>query len=664
MLRYSRFALVLLCALCHAEVQRVFLVDRTDVLGGRELGPAGAYERVVAKAVFTLDPANPANARIHDLDRAPRNSRGLVEFTADLYVLKPRDPAKSNGTLLFEVSNRGGKAMLSHFNYGVPSNDPVLEADFGDLWLMQQGYMLVWAGWQWDVPPAAALMRVDAPVAHGPEGLSITGPVRSEYIPAAATLIMPLSDRSHVIYPVSPQRKIKLTVRDTPLAERKEIPAAEWRLSAGRTSIEMDSRFQPGKIYEAVYEAEDPRVEGVGLAVVRDTVSYFKYGNNGLSLLGDQGRYWKHSIGFGISQSGRFLRTLLYEGMNQDEKGRKVFDGVWADVAGAGRGSFNQRFGQASRDGAAFSNLFYATDLFPFTDLPELDSQTGARAGLLDRIPEAAQPKIFYTNGSYEYWGRNAALIHIAPDGKADAPIPDFVRIYSMNGNSHGPGRWPPSNAHARYYNNPVDFRPYQRALLAALTEWVNSGKTPPESRYPRIDKAQLVPADNLLFPKRIGAHPPARPLSAFRLNFGADFDSKGIVTQEPPNVGPRFATMVPQCDADGIDVGGIRMPEVSVPLGAFTGWNFRPKEQGAEQEAAPLTGGFFPFSPREIRRRYRGREPYLDKVADAADQMIQDRFLLPADRARVIQQAGAAWDWVMDPRRGSKDLRAANESR
>ena len=148
-------------------------------------------------------------------------------------------------------------------------------------------------------------------------------------------------------------------------------------------------------------------------------------------------------FGLGISQSGRFLRHFLAQGFNADEEGRQVFDGLFIHVAGAGVGSFNHRFAQPSRDAQPVSALFYPTDLFPFTDLPETDPETGARGrpprpGRADRVV----PKIFTTNTSYEYWGRAASLVTTSPDGKSDVPIPEDVRVYSSRGCSISPARF------------------------------------------------------------------------------------------------------------------------------------------------------------------------------------------------------------------------------
>ena len=302
--------LVLVASLGFGAVTKIYVEERGDFQEGKSFGAPGPYERVVARAHFAIDPKLPANRIIRDIDRAPVDDKGLVRFSADLYVLKPRDPAKGNGSILFEVSNRGGKGMLGMFQAN-------------DAYLMEQGYTLVWVGWQWDVPLSPYLLRVYPPVARGVEAL-----IRSELVPHAKVTGMNLGDRTMQAYTVD--HGLKLTVRDSRDGGRQEIREG-WTLNAARTGIEMTAGFQPYQIYEATYTTKDPVVAGTGMAAIRDVISFLKYENNGIVLLGDQYRYMKRAIAFGTSQSGRFLRQFLYDGFNSDEKGRKVFEGVWAD---------------------------------------------------------------------------------------------------------------------------------------------------------------------------------------------------------------------------------------------------------------------------------------------------------------------------------------------
>lgn len=650
---------MMLAALSRGGLVRVVVEERSSVMSGRPMGAAGAYERLRAKAYFAVDPKLPQNRIIRDIEHAPKNSAGLVEFSADLYVLKPLDPAAGNGSVLFEVSNRGGRGAMGRFGFHNMSTDPSHNENLGDLFLLERGYTLVWLGWQFDVPDTPGLLRLYAPVARD-GSKRITGTIRSEFIPDARTTRMPLADRNHRAYPALDAPNLKLTVRNSPTGDRREIPRTAWTFTPERTAVEMGAGFEPGQIYELVYRAQDPVVVGLGAAGIRDLISFLKYGGSGISAFGEQSPYAKRAIGFGVSQSGRYLRTFLYFGFNQDEKARKVFDGVWADVAGGGRGSFNHRFAQPSRDGHPFLNTLYPTDLFPFTDTPQTDPETGLKDGLLMKCDAlAVTPKIFYTNGSYEYWGRDAALIHITPDGRSDAPLAKDTRIYYIAGAQHGPGRMPPARGSTQHLSNPNDFRPVLRALLEAMQSWLKDGKEPPPSQFPRLQNEQLTPLPYLRFPRIPGIEIPARPLNAWRADFGPDFASKGLVTIDPPRLGKAFPVLVPQVDSDGNERGGIQLPEVAVPLGTYTGWNLRTAAIGAPNEIYSMIGSFLPFpssrrarestgdSRASIAERYAGKTTYLSRIDQAASGLIKSGLLLERDRAGVRARAGQLWDFV-----------------
>jgi hypothetical protein len=640
-----------------AALLRIEVSERNDVLDGKPFGPAGPYERIVGKAYFAVDPHLPANKIITDIGRAPRNEDGMVEFSSDIYVLKPRDPAHGNGAVLFEVSNRGGKAMLYTFDRGAAGPDPRTERDFGDGFLLEQGYTLVWLGWEFDVPPTPGALRLYTPAIQG-----ITGLVRSEMIVDHASTRQSLGDRAQMAYPVlhPDDPGLTLTVRDHGDSPRRPLPRAAWHIENG-THIVMPAGFEPGKIYELVYTSQDPPIVGLGPTAVRDLISFLKYGIEEDTILGDHHEFIKRAYGFGISQSGRFLRTFLYYGFNRDENGRRVFDGVMAHVAGAGRGSFNHRFAQPSRDAHPFLNTFYPTDIFPFTDVAQTDPETGITDGLLSHAtPPEATPKIFYTNTSYEYYGRSASLIHTTIDGMRDAPIPATTRIYFLTGCQHGPAAFPPVRGQARNLPNPNNYNWTLRALLAAMNAWVRDGKEPPPSRYPGIADGKLVALDAVQFPKIPGVEFPTRIQKAWRVDYGPEFRTAGIVTSEPPQVGSAFPMRVPQVDADGNETSGIRMPAISVPLATYTGWNLRTPEIGAADELYSMVGSFIPFGrtkaerakagdPRlSVEERYAGKPEYLEKVRAAARTLVQERYLLERDIPQVVERASAEWDYVM----------------
>ena len=355
---------LLVAAAADARVVRLRVERREPVLNGRPFGAAGPFEKLVGKVDFGLDPNAPANELIVDLKLAPRNARGEVESTADFYLLKPVDPRRGNGRLFYEVGNRGGKSILPTFQKASGSPDPATEADFGDGALMREGFTLLWMGWQWDVPQRPGVMRMDMPVATE-NGKPITGLVRGNFILNERSNTAPVADRNHLAYaPIDPRSdEYVMTVRDEPAARGDVIPRSRWRF-VDEANVALDGGFEPGRIYDVVYRSQNPKVVGCGLAGTRDLVSFFKYDTSPDNPIPGI----RYAIGWGVSQSGRYLRHFLYQGFNADEQRRRVFDGVFDQVGGAGRGSFNHRFGQASRDALQYFNILFPVDLFPFTD--------------------------------------------------------------------------------------------------------------------------------------------------------------------------------------------------------------------------------------------------------------------------------------------------------
>jgi hypothetical protein len=513
--------------------------------------------------------------------------------------------------------------------------------DQGDPLLFEAGYTLVWVGWEFDVPDRTA-MKLYAPVIQG-----ITGPVRSEIIVDRRATSASLGDRAQIPYAVADPATATLSVRDHPTENPTLIPRDQWKFNAAMTGVDLAAGFEPGRIYEVVYTGKDPAVAGLGPAAVRDYISYMKA----------QGEA-KRAIGFGTSQSGRFLRKFLYDGFNADERGKIVFDGVWAHVGGAGRGSFNNRFAQPSRDGHTWMNFFYPTDMFPFTDEPETDGAI-TDAVLARAKKDGVVPKIFYTNGSYEYWGRNAALIHISPDGKKDVPPAPDTRIYYLAGTQHTTNAQAVRNS-TQNQANPTDYRFAMRALLVDMNAWITDGTAPPDSQIPRVGKDQLVTTGALAFPKIPAVAVPKDTNYSWRLDFGPEFKTKGIAAYDPPKVGASFPVLIPQVDRDGNEMAGVRLPELAVPLATYTGWNLRDAKIGSPDAIQSMVGSFIPFArtkaerektgdPRlSIEERYASRENYLIKIEAAAKPLVAQRLLLDRDVVKVKEKAGARWDSVM----------------
>ena len=626
-----RLLAFLTCALAiaadtRAEVTKVTIANRTVVAGGQAFGQVGPYEKLTGTIEFALDPADKHNSRVVDLEHAARAADGRVHFSADLYVLRPVEAQKGNGALLFEIANRGRKGLLGRFNRAASvSQDPMAAADFGDGFLMKDGYTLVWVGWQFDVQ--SPLVRIAAPAAD------VQGRVRYSFIVDAKQ-----TDTSPADLPAYPpldlnDRTASLTVRDRFWGAPTRINRDKWRFDVqnSRVHIVLGDGFEPGRLYEIDYPAGGAKVVGAGMAAIRDAASAFRYRTD-LPVRG------RTAYIFGASQSGRFLRQFLHDGFNVDEEDRRAFDLVWPHIAGAGQGSFNERFA------APGYNTFSATQ-FPFTDLAQAGPR-GERDGILAAYRSNQAPKVIYTNTSVEYWGlgRSAALTHLSLDGARDADVPDNVRIYHLAGTQHGEAAFPPTPGNGQALGNPMPQGNVMRALLRAAHQWVESGTRPPDSRHPSLRDQTLVQLKAIGFPAIPGLGDPRTIEGPGHLNEG------------------HFAALpflVPKVDADGNEVAGIRVPELAVPLATTTGWNFRSERVGNPTTLYALLGSYVPFSrtkaEREARRdprlsveeRYRDREDYLGRIRTAAAALVKDRFLLQEDIDDVVQRATRHWAYA-----------------
>jgi len=639
-------------------VTELRLARREPVLDGREFGKAGAYEKVVGTLDFAVDPAHRLHADITDLDRAPKTAGGTVAFSADFYLLRPRDARRGNGALLLDVPNRGRKIALGMFNSTPRAADPTAADDFGNGFLMRHGYTVAWIGWQPDVPRVDGLMALDAPVARG-----VTGLVRCEFRPNLPARQLPLADRYHIPQPTigTDDPQASLTVREHAGAERVAVPRAAWRFS-DPTHIELEAGFAPGRIYEVVYRAQDPAIVGLGLLAVRDTGAWLRFASaaEGNPCAGPMERAYV----FGVSQSGRFLRHFLYLGLNEDERGRRVFDAVVPHVAGARRGEFNMRFGQPSLNAREAVGSF-----FPFTDVEQVDPVTGARGSLLGRqAARGGLPRIFTINSSAEYWRGDGSLVHTDVRAQADVQPAPEARAYLFAGTQHTPGALPPPDADANTGGrglqifNVVDYAPLLRAALVNLDAWVREGVEPPPSTVPGLADGSAVPAETIekTFTAIPGVRFPDRVERPARLDFGPEW-SRGVCGALPPKAGAPYASVVSAVDADGNEVAGIRPVELRVPLATFTGWNPRHPEQGAPGDIMSMMGSTLPFArtaderarrgdPRpSLAERYASRDDYLARVRVACAELVALRHMLAEDVQAVVERAGRLYDFIQE---------------
>ena len=634
---------------------------------GRDFGGVGPYEQLDGTAHFAIDPASPRNQGITDLHLAPRDDNGLVQFTADVRILKPVDAQRGNRRLLLDVPNRGNRRVLWMFN-SAPRPTPNAPLDPGNGFLMRQGYTIVWCGWQHDVPSVEGLMRIHPPEAQNADG-PISGKILVKFQPNALSQTQRLSDRSHRPYPAADLHDpdAVLLVRDHDQAPPEVIPRAQWsfakldnnQVSPDAWHIHLASGFIPGKLYQVVYTTTGAPVIGCGLLATRDIAAFLRYGSAQADnpCAGDI----QYAYAFGISQSGRFLRQLLYLGLNEDEQERLVFDGVLAHVAGGKRGGdFNQRFGQPSS-----TQKPTMSDRFPFTDTPQTDLETGRADGLLDRLAARRKvPKIFLTNSSTEYWRGDASLIHTDVQGTRDVEPSASVRIYHFAGTQHASGLLPLTDTNpvdgsrGQQLFNCVDYRPLMRAALTRLDRWVAAEEEPPPSRYPRLADGVAASPEQLaaVFTTIPGVQFPTHLPCVTRFDFGPEAEA-GLATILPPIAGAAYPHFVPAVDADGNERSGICLPDISVPLGTYTGWNGRHPDIGAPDQIIGLMGSTLPFAPTQrereawgdprlsIEERYSSKAAYLALVTKAVEELIAAGYLLEEDAPTVLEQASQRYD-------------------
>jgi hypothetical protein len=659
----SLIAILLSTSLAHAAVERIEILERHRLAGGQSFGKAGAYEKLRGRAWFALDPRAPANAAIADLKLAPRDGGGLVHFDAEFVMLRPVDRARANGTLLYDVPNRGRLAMLGQLDEK-PSNDPSNADDLGNAFLLRQGFTMLWSAWQWDVAadPKDHRLIFKPPVATE-NGKPITGKVVYEFLVDTAQATARFVGSQGVAYPFARAGApdAALTQRERPEAKRQVIPRSHWRFvtppDGGLPSqVALQEDFEPGHVYELTYTARDPVVVAAGLAGIRDLLSYVRdHPIEGAPLP-------RRTLMFGISQSGRVIQTMLLRGLTIDEAGRSVLDGAFIHVAGGGKGGFDYRFAMPTRHFSTLEDHDYPTDYFPFTTTPEQEPATGARGSVLDKArARDAVPKLFYVNQSTEYWNRAASLIHTDPDGKRDAAVDPDARIYLIAGAQHFAGRLRNRGIYANCVN-PMNHYREMRALLLALDRWVRDGTAPPPSVYPRIADGNLVTvaAYKAAFPKLGELVLPESNLRPPRLDLGPRYESQRIADIVPPHVGKPFETRVPRPDADGNDLGGLSPPELLAPLGTRAGFNTRSEAAGFPWATARWDGSFIPFARSEAERRflhdprpslearYADRADYEKKLRAAAERTVKAGFLRPEEVDAVVSEGGDFYDRIV----------------
>ncbi len=636
-------ALVFAAAPAAARLTEINVTAIEPFADGMAFGDAGAYERVKGTFRGELDPADPRNKVIVNLDKAPKNAAGRVEYEADFYILRPTDPARGSGKILYDVTNRG--RQYAHWVFGdsrTVRNDPRAAEDAGNGLILRRGYVIVWSGWDPDAPRSNAGLAMKPVIAMN-GGAPIVRVIRDELMSGGRGPLRKTFRLTHEAATLDPSQA-RLTVRRAETDPRREVSGDGWAFVNAREIrlLPEGTLPEPGSLYELHYPAKHPRVLGTGLAATRDLVSFLRYeAADSKGNANPAGAGLRHALAFGRSQSGRYLRNHVAQGFNQDESARKVFDGVLAHTAGVGGVFLNYEFGQPARTNTQHEDHAFPENAFPFSTARMTDPVTGRTGGLLRN--DGFDPLWMETNTSTEYWQKGASLLVTDPPGTRDVAHPASARGYMIGGTQHGGQAWMTSTAgpcvNPRNAHNPT---PALRALLAALDEWVSEGKAPPASRTPRLADGTLVMPGKLAFPAIPGVVV-ARRMSEFGV-------LKDWVKPEMDMSRP-YRPLVPQVDADGNETSGILLPEIAVPLATYTGWNLY-KAPFPEGELCDRFGTYVPFAATRAEReahndprpsldeRYGDHAGYVRRVEAAVKKLVAERLLLAEDGERFIEKA------------------------
>ena len=665
LLALSAAGLLVAAPAADARVTKIQITSKqSPTFGGYAFEGVGPYEKIVGQAFGELDPRDPKNAVIIDIELAPKNANGKVEYAFDFYILKPIDLSKGNHKVMYEPPNRGRKTHAA-LNRGAGGDDPGSVTDpkiLANTFLLPRGYAMVWSGWDYSAGPSAVKFNttITLPVARNADGSAITGPAY-EYIVTRGT--------SYTLsYPAATidQSKATLTHRvhldDVP----EIVPATGWSYAADGAAISLlpaGTSFTPNDIYEFSYTAKDPTVNGIGFAAVRDFNAFLRYEKadelgTANPLAGNVARIYTEVS----SQPGRLLNDFRNLGFNQAENGKIVFDGMMQWIAAGDGINMNLRFSQPGRTERNRQDQLYAEGVFPFANQRSTDPITGRTAGRYDACTKTNTcPLAMEIYSANEYWVKGASLFHTDPMGKVDLPDHPMTRLYLISSHQHGVGNGNAKGS-CQQFGNPLNSAPIQRALWEALDLWSTEGVAPPPSSVPHLADGTLVPAlpqSAVGFPTIPGVIYTGLKSTRYLLNYGRDFYRTGIMTINPPAItppmfdnpknGPIYPTYVPKTDEDGNDIAGIRLPDVTVPLATYTGWSLRDGAhandgcEGAGQmiafpktKADRLASG----DPRlSVEERYPSFSVYGAMVKNAVEDMVTKRLMLREDAQPAVDR-------------------------
>lgn len=669
-----------------ARLVRFDVRERMVVAGGAAFGERGAYEKLTGTAGFEADPRDPANAGVFDIDKAPRNAQGRVQFSADAVILKPVDMTRSNGALFFEVNNRGNKIalpMLQDTPPGTPNNNPVEAAHFGNGWLMRQGYVIAWVGWGADIAPGNDRLTVDFPIAQE-DGQPVSERIVTEYsdrnFGGGTPTSLPLSGGSAFkSYPAvstdAAAAEAELRVRRSDSPPRPDarippgvpVPAGDWAFAdcpngwPGTPStghLCLKDGFRNDRVYELRYRATNSPVMGLGYLTSRDWVAWLKSGRAADDGQPNPVAGLDRALCLGISSSGMYYRDYLYQGFNQDEEGRRVCDGVHIHIPGAHKLYLNYRFAQPNPFSVEHRERYVPDTNFPRRYQWERDPVTNQVDAILQR--PRSDPKVIHTDSSTEYWQFRSSLVDTDDQGAQDLRHPRNLRRYLYSSTQHFPtkGATPSRGVGERQCQQPSNVThpgPHSRALVQALDRWVTARELPPPDRVPRIADDTLVTPERLDWPRIPGVVYRGQHNASGERDFGPrEARNRGVIDWLHPLVLSGHRVLVPQVDRFGNDAAGIRHPYVEAPVATLTGWNMRTPEFSAG-DLCDLSGMTVPLAttreerlaqgdPRpSLEELYGTHDGYVDAVRRAAEQLQRERLMLQEDVDRIVEEAEAS---------------------
>jgi hypothetical protein len=658
----------------HARTTQIQILTRGTAFGGHSFAGVGQYEFITGIATGEVDPNDPRNAIITDIQLAPKNAQGHVVYQHNFYILQPLDPSKGNHKMAYEPPNRGSKTYQQLNNTPIGTDDPAALTDaaaLDDSFLWTRGYTTVWSGWENHLGPLNGLTATASlPIAGTDPNNPITGPAYEYIVTGAASFSL--------AYPPASldQSKAVLTHRvhlDDPAVP---VPSSGWaytsapdRANPGTTipnrAIKLTTgNFVSNDIYEFSYTAKNPTVNALGLAAIRDFNSFLRFASSDDSgtpnpISSHIDRVYTETV----SQPARTLNDFTHLGFNEDESHRKVFDGMLQWVGAADGLNMNYRWSETTRTNRNRQELLYLEGLYPFANVPTFDPISGTSDWRYKRCEETHTCPIameFYS--ANEFWVKAASLMSTDPTGKVDLPDHPLTRLYLLSSKQHaGPGD-PTSKGVCQQLLNPLDSAPVQRALWTDMDEWSLSGIEPPLSQVPTLRDHTLVlplPQEAVGFPHIPGVTYTGLKTTRYRFNYGPDFYKTFVPTINPPVTAPPYEdnpangaiypSYVPTTDSDGNDIAGIRLPELVVPLATYTGWALRSGVWA--NDGCESSGQYIPFKatrtdrlaagdPRSsVQERYPSFGLYRSQVITAVDNLVRNRFLICDDTQDMVNR-------------------------